>query len=141
MNPRYRSASIACLLAGAWATVATAQAEPDVARSRSPAASGIVARHPGSLNLLLTQSELRSFVRDYEAQTGQDLTSPIEDEEVLVTAPGITVPMRDVSRDAWEGIAAPFWALANPKDAWRIFVPIPPRDSDAQAERPAPDPR
>jgi hypothetical protein len=38
------------------------------------------------------------------------------------------------------GIAAPFWALANPKDAWRILVPIPPKGSQ-QDERPAPDPR
>jgi hypothetical protein len=34
--------------------------------------------------------------------------------------------MRDLSQDAWGGIAAPFWAIMHPKDAWRIFVPIPP---------------
>jgi len=27
---------------------------------------------------------------------------------------------------AWSGIAAPFWALAHPADAWRIFAPLPP---------------
>lgn len=27
---------------------------------------------------------------------------------------------------AWSGIAAPFWALAHPTQAWRIFAPLPP---------------
>lgn len=27
---------------------------------------------------------------------------------------------------AWSGIAAPFWALAHPTEAWRIFAPLPP---------------
>jgi hypothetical protein len=114
----------------------TAAADPP-----SVAPAPVVARHPGGLNLLLTQSELRDWVQSYETKTGQDLTSPIEHEEVLVRAPGMIAPMRDVSQDAWGGIAAPFWAIANPKNAWRILVPIPPRDSDPASERPAPDPR
>jgi hypothetical protein len=141
MHPRYRSPPILALLTSAFAAVASAQVESAADKSRSSTPSSIVARYPGSLNLLLTQSELRAFVREYEAETGQDLTTPIDDEEVFVTAPGVRAPMRDVSQDAWVGIAAPFWALANPRDAWRILVPIPPRDSDAPAERPAPDPR
>lgn len=28
--------------------------------------------------------------------------------------------------DVWSGIAAPFWAVLNPKQAWRIFLPLPP---------------
>lgn len=27
---------------------------------------------------------------------------------------------------AWPGIAAPFWALLNPTQSWRIFAPLPP---------------
>ena len=104
------------------------------------AAVPVVARHPGGLNLLLTQSELRDFVRSYETKTGQNLTSPIDDDEVVVRAPGMLAPMRDVSQDAWGGIAAPFWAILHPKDAWRILVPIPPKGTQAD-ERPAPDPR
>lgn len=97
------------------------------------------AREP--LNLLLTQSELRSIVRSYEERTGEILTAPFGDEdEILVTAPGERAPMRDRSQDVMGGIAAPFWALAHPKDAWRIFVPIPPKGSRTD-ERPAPDPR
>jgi hypothetical protein len=104
------------------------------------ATAAVVARHPGGLNLLLTQSELRDWVRSYETKTGQNLTSPIEDEEVVVRAPGMLAPMRDVSQDAWGGIAAPFWAILNPTNAWRILVPIPPKGTP-QDERPAPDPR
>lgn len=26
----------------------------------------------------------------------------------------------------WPGIFAPFWAIANPTQAWRIFAPLPP---------------
>jgi hypothetical protein len=79
------------------------------------------------LNLLLTQAELRSIVRNYEIKTGEVLTGPIAENEVIVTAPHELAPMRDVSQDAWGGIAAPFWAIMHPKDAWRIFVPVPPK--------------
>jgi hypothetical protein len=93
------------------------------------------------LNLLLSQAELRSVVRNYEISTGEDHSTPISDEEVLVRAPGMLAPMRDPSQDVGYGIFSPFWAIAHPKDAWRIFVPIPPKGPARESERPAPDPR
>ncbi len=96
------------------------------------------ARQP--MNLLLTQSELRAVVRNYETRTGQDFSASIAEDEVLVTAPGVQAPMRDVSQDVGMGIFAPFWAIANPREAWRIFVPIPPKGQPSDS-RPAPDPR
>jgi hypothetical protein len=93
------------------------------------------------LNLLLSQSELVAVVRNYEVRTGEVLTAPISDDEILVTAPGYQAPMRDSSQAVMGGIAAPFWALAHPRDAWRIFVPIPPKGRSQESERPAPDPR
>lgn len=93
------------------------------------------------LNLLLTRSELEAFVRDYEATTGKVLTAPIDDDEILVRARAMQAPMRNVSQDVWGGIGAPFWAIMNPKDAWRIFVPIPPKGPPQESEPPAPDPR
>ena len=93
------------------------------------------------LDLLLTRSELRDFVRNYEIKSGVFLTAPVDDDEVIVVAPVWQAPMRDPSQDAWGGIAAPFWAIMHPKDAWRIFVPIPPKDRQKEAEPPAPDPR
>jgi|SRR5687768_10573447 len=93
------------------------------------------------MNLLLTQAELRSVVRNYEIRTGEVHTAPITDEEILVTAPGLLAPMRDPSQDVGPGIFAPFWAIMHPKDAWRIFVPIPPKGPAGKSEPPAPDPR
>ncbi len=93
------------------------------------------------LNLLLTREELRAVVRNYEVRTGEDLTGPINEDEVIVRAPAVLAPMRDESRDAWGGIAAPFWAIMHPKDAWRIFVPVPSKGPPQESERPAPDPR
>ena len=125
------------------ATACVSLVQLEVVRAEEPqaaATSPVVASHPGGLNLLLTQSELRDFVQSYETKTGQNLTSPIDDDEVVVRAPGMLAPMRDVSQDAWGGIAAPFWALLHPKDAWRILVPIPQKGT-RQDERPAPDPR
>jgi hypothetical protein len=92
------------------------------------------------LNLLLTLAELSAVVRNYEARTGQDFSASIAEDEVLVTAPGVQAPMRDVSQDVGMGIFAPFWAIANPREAWRIFVPIPPKGQPGDS-RPAPDPR
>jgi hypothetical protein len=109
---------------------------PDLAQSLKATSS---ASQP--LNLLLTQAELRSVVRNYEIRTGEDHTAPISDEEILVKAPGMVAPMRDPSQDVGFGIFAPFWAIAHPKDAWRIFVPIPLKGPARESERPAPDPR
>lgn len=110
---------------------------PDADFSRTLKATG-AARQP--MNLLLTQAELSAIVRNYEVRTGQDFTSLGAEDEVLVTAPGVQAPMRDVSQDVGMGIFAPFWAIANPREAWRIFVPIPPKGPPSDS-RPAPDPR
>lgn len=130
------TALILTLAGGAgWADDSEPPPEPDF--SRTLKATG-TARQP--MNLLLTQAELAAVVRNFEARTGQDFTALIADEEVLVTAPGVQAPMRDVSQDIGMGIFAPFWAIANPREAWRIFVPIPPNGEPSDS-RPAPDPR
>jgi hypothetical protein len=143
MTARYSHALAAVFLA-ATLPAAMLQAEegtPDAARSGNQQHEPLVARIGQPLDLLLTQSELREFIRNYESDTGQTLTAPInEDDEVVVTAPAERVPMRDVSQDVWPAIAAPFWAILHPKDAWRILVPIPPKGG-AKDEPPAPDPR
>ena len=111
------------------------------AKTNLPQALAVTSPASKPLNLLLTQAELRTFVRNYEIKTGQFLTAPIDDDEVIVVAPAWQAPMRDPSQDVWGGIAAPFWAIMHPKHAWRIFVPIPPRGRQKEAEPPAPDPR
>jgi hypothetical protein len=89
----------------------------------------IVATSPAGkpLDLLLTREELRRIVSQYELRTGEVLTVPIDQDEVVVTGPRELAPMHDVSQDVCRGIAAPFWSLMHPINAWRILVPIPPR--------------
>jgi hypothetical protein len=38
-----------------------------------------------------------------------------------------------VTPTVWRGIAAPFWAIFNPTQAWRIIAPFPPDQSRALA--------
>lgn len=38
-----------------------------------------------------------------------------------------------VTPTVWRGIAAPFWAVFNPTQAWRIIAPFPPDQSRALA--------
>ena len=116
-------------------TSAAGALEPDLSQTLAATSSALK-----PMNLLLTQAELRSVIRNYELRTGESFTDPIADEEILVTAPGVRAPMRDPSQDIGQGLFAPFWAVRNPRDAWRIFVPIPPR-GPLKDEPPAPDPR
>ncbi len=118
-----------------------ASADSGSAKTNLPQALAMTSPVSKPLNLLLTQAELRAFVRNYEIKSGEFLTAPIDDDEVIVVAPAWQAPMRDLSQDVWGGIAAPFWAIMHPKDAWRIFVPIPPKGRQKEAEPPAPDPR
>lgn len=78
------------------------------------------------LNLLLTREELRAIANRY-VSVAPDGENADELDQVTVRGGARLAPMRDPSQDVVGGIAAPFWALAHPKDAWRIFVPIPPK--------------
>jgi hypothetical protein len=133
---------LACASSGAAFAAEEAPSGASAAGEREPDLSQTLAATTAlkPMNLLLTQAELRSVIRNYELRTGESFTDPIVDEEVIVTAPGVRAPMRDPSQDIGQGLFAPFWAIANPRDAWRIFVPIPPK-GPLEDERPAPDPR
>jgi hypothetical protein len=130
---RFRDCQLAFVTA--WLLGLLAASAPRAEDAGEP----MVARTNQPLDLLLTQAELRSLIRSYENRTGNIVTAPI-DEEVLVTAPGEQAPMREPSRDVARGIAAPFWAIANPSQSWRIFMPIPPKGLPKE-EAPLPDPR
>lgn len=43
-----------------------------------------------------------------------------------VEVEGRRVPRPPKTPAVWPGIAAPFWAILNPTQAWRIFAPLPP---------------
>lgn len=132
--------AVLCLLAGdlgrADDEIPQADRAPDLPPSPDATSS---AREP--LDLVLTRSELQSLIRNYELRTGNVLSAPIGEDEVLVIAPAEYAPMREESQDVGGGIVAPFWAIMHPKDAWRILVPIPPKGQPKEEERPVPDPR
>ena len=44
-------------------------------------------------------------------------------EEVQVESGRVRQPN---APNVWPGIAAPFWAVLNPSQSWRIFAPLPP---------------
>jgi hypothetical protein len=79
------------------------------------------------LDLLLTRDELRAIANRY-VWAEPDVDDADALDQVTVRGAADLAPMRDPSQDVMGGIAAPFWAIAHPKDAWRIFVPIPPKD-------------
>ena len=91
----------------------------------SSAATPITQLAPAKpLRLTLTQAELRAILARYEKSSGQTVYGELE--EITVTAPAELLPMRDRTQEVWGGIAAPVWAVLNPTQAWRIFLPIPP---------------
>lgn len=64
---------------------------------------------------LYTPRQLERLIAKMEA----DFIEKIEVE-------GARIPPPQFTPRVWPGIFAPFWALANPTQAWRILAPIPP---------------
>jgi len=77
------------------------------------------------LRLTLTQAELQTIIAKYQKDTSHAMGGQLE--EITVTAPVELLPMRDMTQEVWGGIAAPLWAVLHPTQAWRIFLPIPPK--------------
>jgi len=100
--------------------------------------TAVSAQRPESvpeLRWMPTRSELEAFVASYEARHAPAPANFLE--EVDVKAPPVPLRMRDLSQDVWAGVAAPFWALLHPTQAWRVLLPIPPKraapeDSDQE---------
>jgi len=70
---------------------------------------------PPDITKLYTPRQLERMIAKMES----DNIEEIEVEGARVPAPTFTPRV-------WPGIAAPFWALFHPTQAWRIFAPIPP---------------
>lgn len=58
------------------------------------------------LNMILAATFMRENIEEVEVERERD------------RMPNTPTP--------WPGIAAPFWALLNPTQSWRIFAPLPP---------------
>lgn len=75
---------------------------------------------PPNITVLFTSEQLNkilaaTFREDIEADMEEVEVEGERDRTILPNTPNV-----------WPGIAAPFWALLNPTQAWRIFAPLPP---------------
>ena len=94
-------------------TFADAGAEDDEAAT--PPAPKVLDLRPPNITELYTHQQLARLIAKMEAEN-------IEEIEVE----GARVPAPTFTPRVWPAIAAPFWAMLHPTQAWRIFAPIPP---------------
>ena len=87
----------------------------------TPAAAG--AAKPAAKSLNLSIRDVRNYMMPSEYADA--LGAPDADKNtVVVEGKRELLPMKS-EQPVPGGIIAPFWALANPLQAWRIFVPDP----------------
>lgn len=109
---------IAALLTG------NAYAEESAARTRPPATTPEQQNTPPHKPLDLRAPEItRLFTSE---QLNRILAASLRDDIEGVEVEGERLRMPSATPDVWPAIAAPFWALFNPTEAWRIIAPIPP---------------
>jgi hypothetical protein len=77
------------------------------------------------LRLTLSDRQVWAISARYQRASRVSISDSVDD--VVVVVQNEQVPMRDVSQEVWGGLAAPFWAILHPAQAWRIFLPIPPK--------------
>jgi hypothetical protein len=96
-----------------------AHADDVAAQNTAPAQSGTSVKpldlRPPDITKLYTSQQLQELMAKIDKGN-------IEEVEVQ----GARVPAPTFTPRVWPGIAAPFWALLHPTQAWRIFGPIPP---------------
>ena len=75
-----------------------------------------------------------------ELYTGEQIEALLakarNEEESDVEVEGRREPPPKVTPNVWPGIAAPFWALLHPSQAWRILFPIPPDQTRGKEKKP-----
>lgn len=105
------------LIVAAGLTLAGSIARADDAATATspPAPAEPLDLRPPDITKLYTSQQLADLMARLEARN-------IEEIEVE----GARVPPPTFTPRVWRGIAAPFWALLHPTQAWRIFAPIPP---------------
>lgn len=121
---------VAVLAMGVTQTVAAE--EPDAATASAPSADEPAApanddldlRAP-SLHELYTEEQIEGLLAKARNEEGSD----VEVESTRERPPTVTP-------EIWPAIAAPFWALLHPSEAWRIFFPLPPDQTRGKQEKP-----
>jgi hypothetical protein len=107
---------IALLIAAGLALrCADAFADDEAATDAPAARAKALDLRPPDITRLYTRQQLDRLIAKMEAEN-------IEEIEVE----GARVPAPTFTPRVWPAIAAPFWALLHPTQAWRIFAPIPP---------------
>lgn len=102
-------ALLACMGAGAAQPEQTANGNPAAAQGKP-----LDLRAP-DITKLVSAEELQQLMKGTAEEE-------IELDEVKVEGPS-EVPLD--RPPVWPGLLAPFWALAHPTQAWRIFAPLP----------------
>jgi hypothetical protein len=107
-----RLSSAVTVLAIAFLSVSTGEAqETSNARSGVQTSKKLDLRIP-DITELYTHEQIQAFL----APTFREDTEEVE----------VRGRREAVTPKVWSGIAAPFWAIFNPTQAWRIIAPFPP---------------
>ena len=116
MIRRFRAATI---LAITFVTVSVGEAQEIYdARSAVQTSKKLDLRIP-DITELYTHEQIQAFL----APTFREDTEEVE----------VRGRREAVTPKVWPGIAAPFWAIFNPTQAWRIIAPFPPDQTRALA--------
>jgi len=111
---RFDSARILAIALVTLSAGAAQAADPPPAPSKA-------ANAPKPLNLRI--GNVRNYMMPNEFRSA--LTAPdAEKDTVIVEGERVLLPMKSLQPVA-PGIVAPFWAVAHPTQAWRIFLPDP----------------
>jgi hypothetical protein len=103
------------LLIAASLALASSQADAEDKAAAAPPPPKPLDLRPPEVTKLYTPRQLERLIAKMESEN-------IEEIEVE----GARVPAPTFTPRVWPAIAAPFWALFHPTQAWRIFAPIPP---------------
>jgi hypothetical protein len=75
----------------------------------------------------------------YSSEQLADILEKLEQKNIEeVEVEGARVAPPAFTPRVWPGIAAPFWALFHPTQAWRIFAPLAPDQARQVGNKPAP---
>ena len=115
---------IPVLIVAAGLALAGTAAEADEAVAANSAAPASTAAPAPAKPLDLKPPHITEL---YTSQQLEAMLDKMEAEHLEgVEVEGERIPTPKFTPDIWPGIAAPFWALLHPTQAWRIFGPIPP---------------
>jgi hypothetical protein len=109
------AAAFACAVDAADPPAAKAelQASKPLPKAFAPNAPAKLDLRVPDVSELYTQEQILLFLATTRGEDGLE----------VVVVPGERVP---VTPAVWGGLGAPFWAVLNPLQSWRILAPVPP---------------